>query len=298
MISRARIQDRVHIFCKEKEYYVKYKSVNDVIQETELLEKNFSVLLPSFNNFIDIDDKAYRIMYYNFKFMDSILKTNTKAYLEDILINKGYNIDVNDIINIDLLNNKTENKLNIKDKILSLLNLDKNNLSEFEKDIASDDKLLEKHFNLRLFLKDIIDDKLIDSITSNLYIETIQNKYSKIRICKDIMNVLNIKDLQSLTKEITANFNTKINNIWLDDNIKIIKKLFNIRTNKYDSFDFYNIYLLLITILKNLFDTDLFIVKKLNINKIKYIYYVFNGEIFTKHLSLINKLNIDIFDDM
>jgi hypothetical protein len=207
-------------------------------------------------------------------------KLELNKYITELIEenNEDYNEDVNDDDNID-------NKLNIKDKILSYL--DKDNLTDFENEITSNNKSLEKHLNLRLFLNDTIDNK---SIISNLY--------SKIKICKDIMNVLNIKDLQSLTKEITANFNTKINNIWLNDNIKIIKKSFNIRTDKYDDFNYYNIYLLLITILKNLFDTDLFIVKKLNIDKIKFLYYIFDDKVYSYHISLIKKINIDIFDEL
>ena len=86
MISRNRNQGKVHIYCNEKEGYVKYKSVDDVITETKLYEQNFGMLLPLYSNYIDIDDKPYRTMFYNFRFMDSILKTNIKGYLIDILI--------------------------------------------------------------------------------------------------------------------------------------------------------------------------------------------------------------------
>ena len=85
MISRARKQKNVHIYCNEKESYIKYKSIDDVISETELYEKNFGSLVPLFDNYIDIDDKPYRTMYYNYKFMDSILKTNKLLCLRPYL---------------------------------------------------------------------------------------------------------------------------------------------------------------------------------------------------------------------
>ena len=75
------------------------------------------------------------------------------GYLIDILIEKGYNISYNETYK--KLENNTLNKTEtlqkkIKEKIVSLLYLDKDNLSNFEKSLVSDDKVLEKHFNLRL----------------------------------------------------------------------------------------------------------------------------------------------------
>lgn len=73
------------------------------------------------------------------------------------------------------------------------------------------------------------------------------------------MNILNIKQLEDLTKQITTNFNNIIKNNWLDENIDIIKKTFDIRTKKYNNFSYYNIYLLLITVLKSIFIIHLII---------------------------------------
>jgi hypothetical protein len=129
---------------------------------------------------------------------------------------------------------------------------------------------LEKHFNLRLLLKNKIDERLVISITENLFIETIKSKYTKIKICKEIMKLLMIEDIQKLNKDLTKNFNNIIDDEWIKDNINIIKKTFDIRTKKYNDFIYYNIYLLLITILKNLFDIKLFIRKEIQINKVKH----------------------------
>jgi hypothetical protein len=294
MISRARQQNKVHIYCNERESYVKYKNIEDIIHETELYEKNFGVLLPLYNNYIDIDDKPYRTMYYNFRFMDAILKTNIKGYLIDILIEKGYNISHNEIYKKSENNilNKTETlQKKLKEKIVNLLYLDKNNLTDFEKSIVSDDKVLDKHFNLRLLLKNNINDKLIESITENLFIETIKCKYTKIKICREIMTLLEIDDLQSLNKDLTKKFKNIINNEWLKENLDVIKKTFEIRTNKYCDFTYYNIYLLLITILKNLFDINLFTKKEIQMNKVKHIYHILDKNILLEHTSIIKKFN-------
>jgi len=298
MISRARKQKNVHIYCNEKESYIKYKSIDDVISETELYEKNFGSLVPLFDNYIDIDDKPYRTMYYNYKFMDSILKTNIKAYLEDMMKKRGYDIKYNNIIKGNNIDNKNTITKNIKERIVNLLLLNTKNLSPFEKELVSDDRILEKHFNLRILLNNNIDDKLVESIGSNLFIETIKNKYTKIKICKELMNVLDIHNINKLSKDITKNFNNTINNNWLNENIETIKKTFDIRTKKYNDLTYYNIYLLMITILKNLFDIKLFMRKETQINKVKHIYYIIDNMILNNHKSIITKLcsHIDFID--
>jgi len=169
--------------------------------------------------------------------------------------------------------------------------LDIEKLSDFERLLTSDDTFLEKHFNLRIFLKNKIDERLIESINENLYIETINNKYTKIKICRELMNVLKIKDLHSLDKKVVKNFSKKLDNKWLNENIGTIKKLFDIRTDKYDDYTYYNIYLLMITILKNLFDGHLFIRKIIKINNINYSYFIFNEDVLSEHVLIIQKYN-------
>ena len=64
-------------------------------------------------------------------------------------------------------------------------------------------------------------------------------------------------------------------------------------------FIYYNIYLLLITILKNLFDTNLFIRKEALINKIKHIYYILNENVLLQHTKIMDIINnIDMFDSI
>ena len=132
-------------------------------------------------------------------------------------------------------------------------------------------------------LNNNIDDKLVESIGSNLFIETIKNKYTKIKICKELMVILDIHDINNLLKDITNN--------WLNDNIEIIKKTFDIKTKKYNNLTYYNIYLMLITILKNLFDIKLFIRKEIQINNVKHIYYIINNMILNNHKTIITKLS-------
>jgi len=175
-----------------------------------------------------------------------------------------------------------------------------NNLSDLEKNLTSNEKELEKHFNLRILLNNKIDERLKDAIDKNLFIETFKSKYTKIKICMDLMDILKISNLDLLNKSITSNFNIIIDNKWLKDNIDMIKKTFDIRTDKYDDFNYYNIYLLLITILKQLFDADLFIRKITEKKKCKYAYYIIDNKILTEHINIIKQFDKALpfaFDD-
>jgi hypothetical protein len=294
MISRARIQNKVHIYCNQRETYIKYKTIDDVIAETEMYEKNISILIPSYKNYIDIDDKPYRTMFYNHKYIDSIFKTNIKGYLINMLYDKGYDVDFNDTFIGKILSKPEKTVKNIKENILKILSLDKNNLSDLEHILVINDKALEKHFNLRLLINDKLDTKIADSIIQNLFIESLKSKYIKIKICKELMNVLEITDLQLLTKDITSNFTKNIDNNWLKENIYIIKKTFDIRTKKYDTFEYYNIYILLITLLKNLFDVNLFTQRRFKFDTVDYKYYILNQNLFDEHLDIMNKINKNI----
>jgi hypothetical protein len=241
---------------------------------------------------IDIDDEAYRTMYYNYIYIDEILKSNIKEYLIDMLEKKGYEIIYNNTRELEKLEKLEIKKMNIKEKIIDLLLLDTNNLTELEKKlIAKNDKALEKHFNLRLLLKDRIDEKIEESILKNLYIETIKHKCTKIKICKEIMIILEIYKLEFLNKEVISKFNNILTNTWLKENLNIIKKTFQIRTSKYNNFIYYNIYTLLITLLKNLFDVNLFIRKLIQINNIQYTYYILNKKVLLEHIKIIEKIN-------
>jgi hypothetical protein len=300
MISRARQQNNIHIYCNNKFVSLKYKSIEDVKLETQFFIDNFKSILPNYKEYIDldIDDEPYEIMYYNHKFIDSILKTNIKDYLIDMITNKGYNIIFNyDDSNNNFISNKNINKNIIKEKIIDILHLDKNNLDDFHTKLVSDDKFLEKHFNFRIFFNNNVDDKIIKSLDDNIFIETIHNKFTKLKICKELLECLSINSLNELTKNITTYFNNTINNQWLYDNINTIKKIFNIRTNKYDKFNYYNIYLLLITIIKHLFDNDIIIKKHIYNNKQKCYYYILNNAAVQRHVNIINKVNyIDFID--
>jgi hypothetical protein len=190
------------------------------------------------------------------------------------------------------LNKKEDKKIIIKERIVNMLNLDKDNLNEYETKLVSDDKALDKYLNLCIYKKSDIDQKIIESIGNNLYIETFKSKFTKIKIAKELLYVLDIFKIEKLSKDVTKHFkDDKVDNTWLSENIDTIKKTFEIRTNKYDDLSYYNIYLLLITILKSLFDDNIFIQKRIQTNNNKYNYYEINKELLEQHINSIK--NID-----
>ena len=87
-----------------------------------------------------------------------------------------------------------------------MLNLDKDNLNEYETKLVSDDKTLDKYLNLCIYKKSDIDQKIIDSIGNNLYIETFKSKFTKIKIAKELLYVLDIFKIEKLSKDVTKHF--------------------------------------------------------------------------------------------
>lgn len=294
MISRTRKINELHLYCHNKEGDIKYNSIEDVEKEYDMFINNFNYLMPNYNH--HVDEKSYKIMHFNFKYMDSLLKTNIKEYLIAILIDIGFNIKYNNVITGTQLK-KIVNVSEIKVDIINLLKLDSQNLTDFQTELCKNNKKLEKHFNLRIIVKNNINEKVIDSISKNLFTETVKNKYTKIKITKELMNVLNIESIEKINKDLSVKYNDVINNEWLTNNIEAIKKTFEIRAKKYSNFKYYTIYQLLITMLKNLFDVDLFIDKCIKINKKNFYIYEINNDVYNQHLELFQN-NIDFIDNI
>lgn len=290
MISRTRQIKECHIYCQEKIFYPRYKSIEDVKQEFNLFKLNFGSLISNYQQFCITNEEPYNIMYFNFKYMDSLLKTNIKDYLIDLMEERGFIVKYdNNIIGSKI--NKTNTKDVIRDRIINLLNLDKDKLTPLENELATKDRKLEKHFNLRIFMGDNLDDKITLSIEKNLFTETIKNKLSKIKICQELMRILSIDKLENINKELSKKYTNKINDEWLTNNLESIKKLFDLRGNKYNNYTYYTIYLLLITILKNLFDENIFIGKYIKINKKQYYYYKINTDLLKEHSLISQKID-------
>jgi hypothetical protein len=112
------------------------------------------------------------------------------------------------------------------------------------------------------------------------------------------MRVLEIDSFEDFNKELTKNFGQEVNSVWLEENMETIKKVFDIRGKKYNNTNYYTLYQLLTTILKNLFDNDLFIVKRIKFNNICFYYNDYNSNIMVTHYKLFNIISDNIiFND-
>ena len=86
-------------------------------------------------------------------------------------------------------------------------------------------KALDKYLNLCIYKKSDIDQKIIDSIGNNLYIETFKNKFTKIKIANELLYVLDIFKIEKLSKDCEAQKHfkeNKVENVWLLRSIKIL----------------------------------------------------------------------------
>jgi hypothetical protein len=104
------------------------------------------------------------------------------------------------------------------------------------------------------------------------------------------MELLNIISIEHFTKDLTKLFENDIKCIWLDENMDTIKKVFDIRGKKYDNTKYYTIYQLLITLLKNMFDEELFDYKKIKIKKNNSYYYLLNTNCLNNYTKIIKKI--------
>jgi len=288
MINRTRKILKVNVYCHEREFFNKYKCLDDTKKETEQMLKYFNGLIGDYS--VDVDDEPYKIMYNNYKYLDSKLKTNIKYYLMDIMKEKGFTIkENNDTIEEKVLLQKVSKEKVVKESIVRILGLDKDNLTEFEKELVSSDKKIEQYFNYKTFIDGKIMLKIKQSIHDNLVLETIKNKYSKIMLLKNLMKVLGILKLEDLNKAVCKRFGEIIkDDEWLEENFNYIKKSFRIRTNKYDNKEYYQIYLLMITIMKQLFGSGIVKENRYKVNYIKYYYFKYVPIFIQKEVNFID----------
>jgi len=305
MINRVRKLTNVHIYCNEKINKIIYENIDVITIEENNKIKTFKTLFDSIES--GLNEKPYQIMYRNFKFMDTMLKTNIKYYLIDMLTEKGFNIKYNSIIKAKQVKQKiVMDKKEVIDKLIEILQLDKNNLDDFHHKLATNDgNAFEKHFNLRVWLDPDtkLSEKIFSDIQTNLFSESLNSRFIKIKYTHEVGKILNIFSFENLTKDISKNFNNIVDNEWLTDNLLTIIKTFRLSEDKYNTKEYYNLYQMYISMLKSLFDKDLINKSKtVIINKIKYKYYEINKELYKKHLNIINKcalnklFNFDFLD--
>lgn len=275
MINRTRNISKVNLYCNENENTVKFKSLEDVKEETESMIKFFSELTKY--DYL-IDEESYKVIYNNYNFIDELLRTNINYYLKDIMKNKGFNIKENEEEMEDLLFMKMTKKDKIHEKIVSILGLDINNLTEEQRELVSDSKKIEQYFNYKLYIDGKIMLKIEESIEHSLLTESVKSRSTKILLLKNLMKTLGIIKIQDVNKNVCKNFGSKINDEWLNENFEYIKKTFRILGTKYNKNDYYKIYIMMITIMKQLFGNDIVKNCRLKENNINYRHYIFSNK--------------------
>ena len=274
MINRTRQIKNVYIYCHKNRINNKYRCLEDVEDETNYMVNSLNKLIEC--NY-EINEEPYKIMYNNYKYLDSILKTNILYYLQTIMKEKGFIIkNNNDQLNENINLKKINKKKKMNDYIIEILKLDKSNLTEQQLELVTNETKIKQFFNYQLLIDNNLIYKIKDLIKDNLILESINNRYSKILLCKNFMHNLEIYKLEDLNKDISKKFTSKINNLWINDNLEYIKKVFRKTPRKYLKNCYYKNYIFLISIIKQLFG-NIIIKKKVKINKKEYYYYIFNN---------------------
>lgn len=96
-------------------------------------------------------------------------------------------------------------------------------------------------------------------------------------------------------------FIEKVESKWIDDNLYVILEIFGLKDNCYKDKYYYNLYLLMVIMLKQIFGSDLFKTEQFMIKNEKMYMYSINKEELDEHTYLIelldtNKLNIKKYD--
>ena len=180
----------------------------------------------------------------------------------------------------------------LNDSIKKLFKLEDDNLNDFETMIAKSNKLLLKMLQFYIFTHYNIENNTFENTKiEDAKLFCYKKQFDNVIICKNIMKALKITDFNNHKKTIKPNIDNIIEDEWLISNMKNIKRIFDIRTNKYDSCKYYKIYLLWITIIKNLFDNNLFVQKKCKKKNFSYITYFCNPDIINKYNMFFDKFN-------
>jgi hypothetical protein len=175
------------------------------------------------------------------------------------------------------------------DKILMSKDIDLQDIDEIQK-VDRNKYRYDQETQLNDLMNDLLTSVSVEKQTPDFInqVHTLVERYKQLINEPVIENKTKplVDNLQLLNKELTKKFKNIMDNEWLKE-------------NKYQDFTYYNIYLLLITILKNLFDINLFIKKEIQINKVKHIYHILDENVLLEHTSIMKKFNNSyLFNDL
>jgi len=199
MLSRTRKIKTLHVYCKAQWKYNKYKSIEHVKEEYNMFENKFKDNANIKINLSDEEKDLYQLMYFNNIYLESILKTNTYYYLYNILCNIGFNISFDRSYSKKIFFPIIyKQKREIKENILTIFNLNEEELTDFQKELFESNTLIEKHFNLRTYFKNLIEQKNEEFILRSLFTESLKNRYMKIKLLKEYMYELGFNSIEDI----------------------------------------------------------------------------------------------------
>lgn len=290
-MQRERNQKEIHIFINQNVGYLKYETSehfkknvqNRISKYNETINEIMEI-----NNISTLDDhkddnlkKIFNDMYVESTFIEETTKIHMEYYLKNILQDMGYNlIDKKDSTNFKLENNKQFNDKNnivddfqmdkevnskTKDKIIrrmEIMNIKKDQLNDFNKDIILNDTKFNDYLNLKRYLNNKIDDKIIENNKNELDECGSNNIYLKLREFKKIVTVLGIKnDIEFNYDKDCKKFKNIIEDKYILDNINEAKKMFRFNSIKYMNFNkeggYLRLYCMAISMCRQLFGNKL-----------------------------------------
>jgi hypothetical protein len=294
MINRSRKLNKVHIYCNLNTKKIKYKSIDDVRDEYFMFENKLNSLLESGYKLTDEEKECYQLMYFYDKYFDSIIKSDIYIYLLRILLLLGYNVIFNNNLEEKLFGDCDNEPKEIKEKILEIFQIKKEDLNEFQKELMSSDAKLEKHFNLRHYYKSNLNLKLKENIYKSLFTESINCRFTKIKMSNLLIEELgfsSLDDFNNLNQNIYKKFIKKFKSDWVNDNFETIIKIFNLEKNKYDTKSYYSMYILMFALLKHLYGCDLFKKMRIRFKENRYYLYVIDSNILSEHIKLFKLID-------
>lgn len=293
-LQRERNQAEIHIFIDQKigtiehmtrdelknDIQVRIKKYGDEIREIAEINKLDIIFDESLNN--GGVQKIFNKMFVDTCFIENTTKIHMEYYLKNIMKSMGYNIiDKKDKTTFELRVDKTngddqngifEQFLNggelnekIKDQIVNrmkIMKITKEKLNDFNKDIILKDHKFDDYMNLRRFVKNKLDEKII-KIDQNELAECASNSiYMKLREYKKIADILGIKNGYEFNYDNDCKkFSKIINNKKFIEDFEGIKRIFEIRSTKYKDFDkaggYERLYKMAVSICRQLFGSDM-----------------------------------------
>lgn len=304
-IQRNRNQSDVHIYVSTKVGHLRYPTeesfkletkerinkYNDIIKELEEMNKRsvkFDALDDAEDKFNDEMIVSFNKMYINTGYLEETMKVNNRYYLQCIMKDMGYNIIecskvasdgfklkkiisndngreiIKKYFNDDYIDNKTSNTIERKLNIMNIKTSDV--IDDVIKDIIMNDHKFTDYLHLRKFVRNEMNDKIIDNYLEDFNETAADSIYIKLRYYKQLINYLGIpKGLEYNYDNDKARFAEKVGDRKILDVIDDIKKCFRISGKKYSDFNkeggYSKLYKMAVGICKHLFGNDILICK-------------------------------------